>query len=104
MPGLDRTGPVGTGSMTGRQQGMCTGNENVGFGFGGGRGRGFRGGLGGNGGGRGFRVGSQQGWAQNQAVQNVSNQQAIENEVSYLNKRLEGLKKQLQEIKKGDDA
>ena len=44
MPGFDRTGPEGRGSMTGRSAGYCTGNETPRFairgpGYGQGRGR-----------------------------------------------------------------
>jgi len=43
MPGFDRTGPEGRGSMTGRGAGYCAGNEtprfaNRGYGYGRGRG------------------------------------------------------------------
>lgn len=44
MPGLDRTGPEGQGSRTGRQQGKCSNNDEPlpesGFGIGRGMGRG----------------------------------------------------------------
>jgi len=30
MPGGDKTGPLGKGSRTGRQQGLCTGNDTPG--------------------------------------------------------------------------
>jgi hypothetical protein len=63
MPLGDKTGPTGSGPMTGRRAGYCSGSgmpgyRNVyaggrGFGFGFGRGRGFGGGFGG-GFGRGF--------------------------------------------------
>ena len=62
MPGGDRTGPMGMGSMTGRAAGLCAGSGLPGYanpapgrglGIGFGRGRGFRGP--GYGGGRGFR-------------------------------------------------
>ena len=55
MPGFDRTGPEGRGSMTGRGAGYCAGNETRRFanrGFGYGRGRGVMRGLG-----RGFGFG-----------------------------------------------
>jgi len=63
MPGGDRTGPMGMGSMTGRAAGYCAGYPVPGFmnpmggrGFGGGGwGRGFGGGGWGRGGGRGWR-------------------------------------------------
>ncbi len=58
MPGGDRTGPSGMGSMTGRGAGYCAGysgpgsvnqipGRGFGIGFGRGLGRGFRGGRGG---------------------------------------------------------
>ncbi|KPJ53556.1 hypothetical protein AMJ39_04070 [candidate division TA06 bacterium DG_24] len=65
MPGLDRTGPMGAGPMTGRGLGLCTGGRGYygrtprfgvgrgGFPWGGGRGRAW-------GGGRGWGVG--RGW------------------------------------------
>ncbi len=46
MPGFDRTGPVGKGSMTGRGMGMCNENAGTARGFGrmfSGCGRGIRG-------------------------------------------------------------
>lgn len=52
MPGYDKSGPVGSGPMTGRKNGRCTGNEIDGntlpFGRGGRRkmGRGFSNGFG----------------------------------------------------------
>lgn len=48
MPGGDRTGPAGSGPMTGRRLGFCVGNDepgayyNRGFGYGRGAGMGFR--------------------------------------------------------------
>ncbi|HPS58621.1 MAG TPA: DUF5320 domain-containing protein [Spirochaetota bacterium] len=42
MPGLDRTGPMGQGSMTGRGAGYCGGDRVSGY-PGAGRGRGFSG-------------------------------------------------------------
>lgn len=41
MPGGDRTGPMGTGPMTGRRMGWCAGADHAGPGTG--FGRGFRG-------------------------------------------------------------
>lgn len=53
MPGGDRTGPLGYGSMSGRRMGYCTGNpgpgswySGPGFGYGRGRGLGFGRGMG----------------------------------------------------------
>lgn len=52
MPGGDRTGPMGQGSMTGWGAGFCAGHGNAGF-ANSGRGRGF---------GCGFARGSARGW------------------------------------------
>lgn len=69
MPGFDRSGPMGAGSMTDGRRGFCnpanTRNEGrstgaLGFGRGMGSGRGFRGGIG-AGMGRGF---GRRGWNQ----------------------------------------
>lgn len=61
MPGGDRTGPLGTGPMTGRGLGICAGYGIPGYanpGFGRGFGRGWgRGGFG-----RGFGPGGGRGW------------------------------------------
>ncbi len=59
MPGGDRTGPMGMGSMTGRGAGFCAGYGMPGYANPmGGRGRGFWGrGRGGGGRGRGFGMG-----------------------------------------------
>jgi hypothetical protein len=54
MPGGDRTGPMGSGPMTGRGAGYCAGNIRAGYGnFGARAGYGCRGGN--QGGGRGWR-------------------------------------------------
>ena len=103
MPGLDRTGPAGAGTKSGRQMGICAGNETngTGFGFGNRFGRGQGRGFGGRGG-RGVRFG-QQGWGQNAVQQNVTDEQAIENEMNSLGTRLEGLKNQLQQLRKKNE-
>lgn len=44
MPGRDRTGPAGSGPMTGRGMGICASNIQIGFGRG--CGRGFARGMG----------------------------------------------------------
>lgn len=43
MPGGDRTGPLGKGTMTGRRAGLCGGNDTAGYASAGGRspGRGY---------------------------------------------------------------
>lgn len=47
MPGLDRTGPKGEGRMSGRQKGLCTGNQDSDSSYPVGFQRGFRRGAGG---------------------------------------------------------
>lgn len=68
MPGMDGTGPVGAGPMTGRGLGACTG-RGAGWGYGLGRGRGFGRGFGpgrgpgfGPGNGFGGGLGRRMGW------------------------------------------
>lgn len=58
MPGFDRTGPRGTGAMTGGGRGLCGRSGSVGDGYGGGFGYGRGRGRGG----RGFGGGARFGW------------------------------------------
>ncbi|MCK5282115.1 MAG: DUF5320 domain-containing protein [Nanoarchaeota archaeon] len=117
MPGGDRTGPLGQGSMTGRAAGYCAGfntpgyaNPMAGRGFGRGFGRGM-----GFGRGRGF--GLRQGDfapvervvpVYRQPVQPTKEQEkqalenditAIEQEKKILEQEMESIKKRLEEIK-----
>ncbi|MBD3252198.1 hypothetical protein GF386_00510 [Candidatus Pacearchaeota archaeon] len=87
MPGGDRTGPAGQGSMTGRKLGYCSGSNNPGFansGFGRGLGRGL---------GRGFA------WRA-RAIQNIQQPVVIteKQEKEYLEQELETLKQEMKEI------
>ena len=92
MPGFDRTGPLGRGSMTGRQMGNCTGNigaENIGYGRGGGHGFG-----------RGAGFGNRYGFGRNQQqFSNVSEKTIVENEINTLKDQLNSLEKQLNDLK-----
>ena len=92
MPGFDRTGPQGRGSMTGRQMGNCNGNkgsDNIGYG----RGR--------HGFGSGPGFGNRYGFGRNQdQFSNVSEKTIIENEINTLKDQLSSLEKQLSELKK----
>ncbi len=114
MPRGNKTGPDGEGSMTGRNQGYCTGNNQPGFisnqssqrsGFGGGRGRDA---VGGRNMGRGSRFGSGQGFRFRQGNQNlivendpaVSEKTLIENDIRVLKDQLAYLEKQLAGSKK----
>lgn len=63
MPGMDGTGPVGAGALSGRGLGFCGTARPAAFGPGLGRGRGFGGGFGrGMGGGPGRGLGRRLGW------------------------------------------
>ncbi len=100
MPGFNRTGPNGQGSMTGRRMGDCASNDNPEdggrFNAGRGFGRGFQGGFAGRRGmgmGQGFR---------NRNFENipvVSDKTIIENEINSLKDQLSFLEKQLSNTK-----
>ena len=95
MPGRSKTGPEGTGPLTGRRMGVCEGSDNNNYdfkpGFGGGFRRGFAGG--GRGMGRGFR--SRFGFSGNQNTALLSDRELIENEIKMLKNQLSNLEDQL---------
>ena len=112
MPGLDRTGPMGAGSMTGGGRGFC-GPEGLsrpsatrgfrkvggrGFGRGMGRGRGFGRGLGY---GRGF--GSPWGGFF-PAAKPAEELEVLKSEAKYLKKELEAIGKRIVELEKAPSA
>jgi hypothetical protein len=106
MPGLNRTGPRGAGPMTGRQQGVCNeNNRNIprpGFRNFGGR---FRRGFGrraGWGGGRGwgYRWGNPATRFPESYAADVSDETALENEVSLLKNQLSLAEKELEQLRK----
>ncbi len=89
MPRGDKTGPLGSGSMTGRRKGNCAGAENTdsGFGFGRGffsRGRGY---------GRGFGFFNQS---------SDDNKDAIQNEIKSMKSRLSYFEDILRKDKPGE--
>jgi len=105
MPGFDRTGPEGRGSMTGRGAGYCAGNETPQFtnrGFGYGRGRGVMRGLG-----RGFGFG----WGRRVTplypqydyepypLTKEEEIQSLETQSDQLQKELNSINKRAQELK-----
>lgn len=93
MPGLDRTGPQGRGSMTGRRMGNCNDNiENIANGR---TGRWY-----GRGGGSGFR--HRFGRNQQQFLTKVSEKTILENEINTLKDQLSSLEKQMKELKQDD--
>ena len=98
MPGRDRTGPSGLGSMTGRRMGFCADKSNQyysnrGLGYG----RGNRCGLGF---GRGYGFGSRFGYGNGyiESTPNVSDKTIIENEIRVLKDQLSSLEEQLKQI------
>jgi len=120
MPGGDRTGPMGIGTMTGRAVGYCAGSgmpgyanpvPGRGFGMGFGRGRGaWSRGFGG--GGRGWRnmfyATGLPGWmrfggyaAPHQEPDPEMEKQALKNQAEALQSELDFIKKRLGEIETG---
>ena len=111
MPGLDRTGPMGAGPMTGGARGRCN-PAAAGYipaytgGYGYGRGlalrRGFRGGYG-AGQGRGRGVGRGYGWYPPAAGPAYSMDSAgeldmLKAEADYMNKSLDAINKRIKEL------
>jgi len=96
MPRFDRTGPNGDGSMTGRKNGLCTGNTigSPGVGTGGGRGRGRfgRGGFG-------FRFMANTG-NDNTSSGKQDTVAEIKNEIEAAREHLSELEERLSKIKK----
>jgi hypothetical protein len=112
MPGLDRTGPMGAGSMTGGGRGLCGAGGlsrrsahreyrmggGRGFGRGMGRGRGFGRGLGY---GRGF------GLPENRFFSNVTPAEELEmlkNDAENLKKELDAIGNRIVELEKAPSA
>jgi len=102
MPGGDRTGPAGSGPMTGRRMGICATGESSDFrnfsGSGRGFGRGFFGGRGRGFFGAGFRRGF--GNVGNWGNPEPSDKSSIENEINVLKNQLLSLEKKLSETEK----
>lgn len=103
MPRGDKTGPEGSGPMTGRQLGYCTGNNRPGFMeqnsmHGRGFGRGFQFGSGrGRGMGYGFRHGA--GTVYPESTYQASEKTLIENEIRILKDQLSFLEEHLSKTK-----
>ncbi len=104
MPGLNRTGPTGDGSMTGRQLGRCTGNEpgdsvrrSGNFRAGSRRGCGHRAGKG-----FGFRWGSPFEYNQDGYSREIPDETLLKNESELLKDQLSRIEKELERIQKGE--
>jgi len=98
MPGGNKTGPHGKGPLTGRQLGLCAGNDipgfnaissSLGYGQGGRFGRRY-----------GFRYGQRH--FMDETLQYVSKETLLENEARVLKEQLASIEKQLSDIKKKD--
>jgi hypothetical protein len=105
MPGFDRTGPAGQGSMTGRRMGACAENDfrnsaNFGFNEGRGFGRGFQRRFARNSG-MGYGFGFRHGFGNRNFndTQNISDKAQIENEIDILKNQLAVLEQQLSKTK-----
>ena len=116
MPGLDGTGPMGAGPMTGGGRGLCGpyGRSYTGWGYG--RGRGFRGGSGpGFGGGRGYGrdfagrgyYPPQGGWygpayptpyGSSYATNPEDEVNALKNEANFLKGEIDAINKRIEEL------
>jgi len=103
MPGRDRTGPSGFGSMSGRRMGLCADNDNKYFSN---RGLGYqRGNRGGFGYGRGYCLGNRYGYG-NMNIENnpsVSDKTIIEDDIRILEDQLSFLEEQLKRKGKKSD-
>ncbi len=102
MPGRNKTGPEGMGPLTGRRMGICADAESYNYDFQPGLGRGLRrgfagGGRGFSGRGRGMGSGFRSGFgfSGSQNDQNLSDRNAIENEIKMLRNQLSNLEDQL---------
>ena len=95
MPGRDRTGPSGSGPMTGRRMGFCADNDNQYFSN---RGLGYqRGNKGGFGYGRGYGLGYRYRNINFENNPTVSEKTIIENDIRILKDQLSSLEKQLKQ-------
>lgn len=103
MPGGDKTGPQGDGSMTGRRLGFCMEYDRSGFYT---ESKNYRRGFG-----RGNRWRGQMEYSQRNAfghfsqeeVQSVSKRTLLENNARILKEQLASIEKQISEINKGTD-
>ena len=96
MPGRDRTGPNGLGSMTGRRMGFCADNSNLNYSN---RGLGFgRGNRGGFSLGRGYGLGYGYRNMNIENNPNISDKTIIENDIKILKDQLSSLEGQLKQL------
>lgn len=95
MPGFDRTGPQGQGSMTGGARGLC----NPGTGFGSGRefgmGRGY-----GRGFGRGMGYGYGPGYGPRYPLESANEIAGLKADADYMKSSLDAINKRIGELEK----
>ena len=92
MPGRDKTGPEGSGPLTGRGMGVGAGQRR-GFGRGYGFGRRIRSGFG-----QGYDISS------NENIEGVSKKTLLENEIRVLKDQLTFFEKELSKLKEDEQA
>lgn len=92
MPGLDRTGPMGAGPMTGRGLGLCGGARPGLLGWGRGRGAGFGLGLG-----LGWRRGACR-WAQQSPLAPADEAQLLQRQADALEQQLTAVKRRIESL------
>jgi len=99
MPRYDKTGPEGEGAMTGRKNGLCTGNkiETDDIRYGRGRGRGMFGYRGGE---FGFRFRGRRGDGAFSKIGNPNAEQLLQEEIKEMKKQMSAMEDQLARIKK----
>jgi hypothetical protein len=90
MPGMDKTGPFGTGPM-GRGMGPCGGGLASQRGFG----RGM---------GRGFRRGGGPGWCSTLTISSEEEKALLEQQKSWLKSQVEAVEKQLENLSKPEQS
>ncbi len=111
MPGLNRTGPMGNGPMTGGGRGLCNSTNQAGtvpaygggYGAGFGRGMGFSRGFRANRGGMGRRWEGMENSLQNQPVYNITASDelnALKSEATSIKSTLENINKKITELEK----
>lgn len=95
MPGFDRTGPQGQGSMTGGARSLCNPVTGFGYGRGFGVGRGY-----GRGYGRGMGYGYGPGYGQRYSLDQADETTQLKAEADYMKSSLDAINKRIEELEK----
>ncbi len=103
MPGFDRTGPWGAGSMTGGRRGLCASMSTGANWFG--RGRGSRRGMGPDRGGRGYGFGMSRGFGRSAGPPDYydmpyssASPMNRDQEINFLQNQAQAMKEELEDI------